>query len=152
LDAMNLEQLMQVQVSSDTLTMTERRLTPAAVTTIDHDQIQQANTRNLYDLLEIYTPDTYTALHQWEMPHTIIRGIFGDDKTLMLVNGREMNERTHAGALAERDLVLQGDLDSVDVVRGPGSAVYGPGAVAGVINLTTLNGLTYQGTEIVARG
>jgi outer membrane receptor protein involved in Fe transport len=69
----------------------------------------------------------------------------------MLVNGRVMNERTHYGALTERDLVLTGDILDIDVVRGPGSATYGPGAVMGVISQTTYNGLTFQGSEVKVR-
>jgi outer membrane receptor protein involved in Fe transport len=40
----------------------------------------------------------------------------------------------------------------MDVVRGPGSTTYGPGAVEGVVSLQTYNGLNYQGTEATIRG
>ncbi len=150
---MSLEQLMQVEVTTDTLTETQRNLVPAAVTTIDHEMIEQQNPRSLNDLLDIYVPDFETADQTWEMPVNGMRGIMGDDNTkmLFLVNGRDMNERTHFGVLTEQDLPLFGDINQIDVVRGPGSATYGPGAVAGVESLTTYNGLTYQGTEVQAQ-
>jgi hypothetical protein len=34
-----------------------------------------------------------------------------------------MNERTHAGAPVERDIVLLRDIHHIDIVRGPGSAL-----------------------------
>ena len=82
-----------------------------------------------------------------------LRGILSDhdDKYLILVNGRVMNERTHYGALSERDLVFMRDIHHIDIVRGPGSALYGPGAVAMVINIITHNAETFQGTEITGR-
>jgi outer membrane receptor protein involved in Fe transport len=149
---MSLEQLMQVEVTTDTLTQTSRQLVPAAITTITQNEIQQQNPRSFNDLLNIYVPNFETSDHPFEMPSNGIRGIISDDNTkyLYLVNGREMNERTHFGVLTEQDLPLFGDINTVDVVRGSGSATYGPGAVAGVVSLTTYNGLTYQGTEAEA--
>jgi outer membrane receptor for ferrienterochelin and colicins len=150
---MSLEDLMNVQVTMNTLTSTDRYMTPAAVTHLDRSFIDQANARNLNDLLNIYVPDLEIAHHTFESTHLGMRGIIGDrdDKYLMLVNGRVMNDRMHYGALTERDLVLQGDLLDIDVVRGPGSATYGPGAVMGVISQTTYNGLTFQGNEVKVR-
>jgi outer membrane receptor for ferrienterochelin and colicins len=150
---MTLEELMNVPVTTNTLTSTDRYMVPAAVTNIDRNFIDSANARNLNDLLGIFVPDMQTAYHTFEPRHLGMRGIIGDrdDKYLMLVNGRMMNERTHYGALTERDLVLTGDILSIDVVRGPGSATYGPGAVMGVIAQTTYSGLTFQGSEAKVR-
>ena len=61
-----------------------------------------------------------------------------------------MNGR-HYGALTERDLILNGDIEEIDVVRGPGSATYGPGAVMGVISQKTFSGLTFQGSDVKIR-
>ncbi|HEY1923579.1 MAG TPA: Plug domain-containing protein, partial [Tepidisphaeraceae bacterium] len=151
---MSLEQLMQVQVTTNTLTMTERQLVPAAVTHIDHEEIDQQNPRTVNDLLNIYVPNLEFSDHTFELPSLGMRGIIGDDNTkyIFLVDGREMNEVTHFGSLTEQDLYLLGDIDSMDVVSGPGSATYGPGAVEGVISLQTYTGLTYQGTEAEVKG
>lgn len=37
------------------------------------------------------------------------------------------------------------------MIRGPGSAIYGAGAVSGVINIKTLNSSTFSGTELIVR-
>jgi len=147
---MSLEELMNVPVTTITLTQTDRYMAPAAVTHIDRSMIDQANSRSLNDLLGVYVPDMEFADHTFEARHLGMRGIIGDrdDKYLMLVNGRDMNERTHYGALTERDMILMGDINQIDVVRGPGSATYGPGAVMGVLSLTTFNGLSFQGSQI----
>ncbi len=62
-----------------------------------------------------------------------------------------MNEHTHFGALTERDLVMLQDIDHIDIVRGPGSALYGPGAISMVINIVTFNANTFKGTEVTGR-
>jgi iron complex outermembrane receptor protein len=150
----SLEELMNIEVvSTATLTKTSPRLVPAAVTTITAEQIQASGARSLFELLDIYVPNLQWIRHHWESDHLGLRGIINDrdDKYLLLVNGRIINEHTHFGALTERDLVLLKDIHHIDVVRGPGSALYGPGAVSMVINIITYNAETFQGTEVTGR-
>ncbi len=151
---MPLEELMEVEVVSPaTLTETRPRLVPAAITTITAEQIRSSGARSLYELLDIYVPNLQWSRHHWENDQMGLRGIINDrnDKYLLLVNGRNMNDRTHFGVLTEQDLVLLTDIHHIDVVRGPGSALYGPGAISMVINIITYSSDTFQGTEVTSR-
>ena len=151
---MSIVDLMGVDVLPvGTLTQTTRRTSPSAITTITKEQIWESGAHSLNELLEIYVPGLQYSIQSWEAPHIGIRGIMGDrdDKLLMLVNGRVMNERSHTGALSERDLPMFGDIHHIDIIRGPGSAIYGPGAVSGVVNIVTENGLTFKGMEIITK-
>ena len=154
LTELSMEDLMNVEVvSTATLTKTTPRLVPAAVTTITAEQIKASGARSLYELLDIYVPDLQVIRHHWESDHMGLRGTINDrdDKYLLLVNGRVMNEHTHYGALTERDLVMLSDIHHIDIVRGPGSALYGPGAISMVINIVTFNADTFKGTEVTGR-
>jgi iron complex outermembrane receptor protein len=151
---MPIEKLMEIEVvSTATLTEAKPRLVPAAMTTITEEQIQASGARSLFELLDIYVPNLQWWRNQWEADNMGLRGVLSDrdDKYLLLVNGRVMNERTRYGALSERDLVFMRDIHHIDIVRGPGSALYGPGAVAMVINIITHNAETFQGTEVTGR-
>ena len=151
---MSIEQLMEVEVDSTaTLTEAKPRLVPAAVTKITAEQIRLSGARSLYELLDIYVPNLQWLRHHWEADVIGLRGIINDrnDKLLLLVNGRNMNQRTHFGALSELDLVLLSDIHHIDIVRGPGSALYGPGAVSMVINIITYDADTFEGTEYTVR-
>ena len=151
---MSLEQLMETEITSTaTLTESPARMAPAAITTITQEQIQASGARSLFELLDIYVPNLQWIRHHWESDHLGLRGIINDrdDKYLLLVNGRIMNERTHFGALSERDLMLLRDIHHVNIVRGPGSALYGPGAVSMVIDIITDNARTFEGTEVSGR-
>ncbi len=149
---LSIEELMEIPVfSSASLTKTKPRLVPAAVTTITQEEIAASGARNLFELLDIYVPNFQWIRHHWEPDHMGLRGIMSDHKYLLLVNGRNMNHRTHVGALSERDLVLLSDIHRIDIIRGPGSALYGPGAVSMVINIITHNPSTFEGTEIITR-
>ena len=140
-------------VVTATLTKTAPRLVPAAMTTVTDEQIKASGARSLFELLDIYVPDLQVIRHHWEPDHIGLRGIINDrdDKYLLLVNGRNMNDYTHFGALSERDMVLLSDIHHIDIVRGPGSALYGPGAVSMVINIVTYNSETFQGTEVTSK-
>ncbi len=148
------EELISVSIyDTGTLTEVSEQMIPSAYTTISSDQIWRSGARSLNELIDIYVPNTQFLLHHWEAPHLGARGLISDrdGQYLLRVNGRIMNEKGHYGALPERDLSLLGDLHQVTVVRGPGSATYGPGAVSMVVNLTTENGLLFQGTEVRGR-
>jgi outer membrane receptor protein involved in Fe transport len=151
---MSIEQLMNVEVASTAaLTPVSARMAPATVTTITQEQIQAAAPRSLFELLDIYVPNLQWARNSWEADNLGLRGIMTDrdDKYLLLVNGRAMNERTHYGVISERDLPFMQDIHHIDVIRGPGSALYGPGAISMVINIVTQNAETFQGTDVTGR-
>ncbi len=154
LTEMSIEDLMNIEVASTaTLTDTKPRLVPAAVTVITAEEVQASGARSLNELLVIYVPNLQWKYNMWEPSNLGLRGIINDrdDKYLLLVNGRKLNDHTHYGAVTERDLPVLNDIHHVDVVRGPGSALYGPGAVSMVINIVTYNAQTFQGTEITGR-
>jgi outer membrane receptor protein involved in Fe transport len=151
---MSIEELMTIEVASTaTLTKTKPRLVPAAMTTITKEDIWSSGARSMYELLDIYVPNLQWLRHHWEADVMGLRGIIADrgDKYLLLVNGRVMNERTHFGALSELDLVLLSDIHHIDIVRGPGSALYGPGAISMVINIVTFSGENFEGTQVTSR-
>ena len=129
------------------------RATPAAVTRIDYEQIWSSGARNLNELFDIFVPNAQVIRHHAQPPHLGIRGIISDkdDKYLLRVNGRVMNNRSQLGSLSEHCLPMLGDIHHIDFIRGPGSTTYGPGAISGVVNIVTYNGLTFQGTDATVR-
>ncbi|HOQ03999.1 MAG TPA: TonB-dependent receptor [Anaerohalosphaeraceae bacterium] len=151
---MSLEQLMEVRLDSvASLTKSSPRLVPASVTTITQEDIAASGARSLFELLDIYVPNLQWLRNTWEPDNLGLRGIISDrdDKYLLTVNGKVMNDRMHYGAISERDLVLLKDIHHIDIIRGPGSALYGPGAVSMVINIVTHSGLTFEGTDVTFR-
>ncbi|MBN2210262.1 MAG: TonB-dependent receptor plug domain-containing protein, partial [Sedimentisphaerales bacterium] len=140
-------------VVSTSLTKTSRRMAPATTTVISREDIAASGARSLDELLEIYVPNYQVVPSFFTTPRAGLRGVISDreDKYLILVNGRLMNEHTQEGALSERDMPMLTDIQRVEVVRGPGSVMYGPGALAMVINIITENAKTYEGTSVISR-
>ena len=70
--------------------------------------------------------------------HYVMRGIgksFSSGKVKMLINGRANNAAMSAATTAS--LIPIQIIDRIEVIRGPGSAIYGEYAYAGVINVVT---------------
>lgn len=112
--------------------------TPASITTINKNDIALTPARNIYDLLEIYAPGGIWLNHE-EGPHMGLRGIISNRnyQYLLLVNGRNLNNKAHYGAKSELEQWDLSDIEKIEVIRGSGSVTYGPGAVGGVINIIT---------------
>ena len=147
---MQLEDLLNTPVSSTAMLTksSKEAYIPASITTITEEQIAMTPARNIYDLMEIYVPGAIAVTHS-EGEHIGIRGIISDrnNKLIVLVNGRRLNQNAHSGAIDELDQWDLNDIKKIEIIRGPGSVVYGPGAIEGVISITTKNALDASGTR-----
>ena len=150
---LSLESLLDFKVETPaTLTSTTKRTTPASVTTITHQQIRDSGARSLDKVLEMYVPGLL-VMTSGINDNIGMRGIMNDrnNKILLAVNGQVMNHRVNDGHGPERMLSMLGDIEGIDVIRGPGSATYGPGAIAGIINIRTFTARKSEGTHVSVR-
>lgn len=82
-----------------------------------------------------------------------MRGLSGNEqaRTLVLVDGVPVNKAD--GGSVNWNLISTGQVERVEVVKGPGSALYGGNAMGGVINVITLKPTkTFQGNISVEEG
>jgi outer membrane receptor protein involved in Fe transport len=146
---MSLEQLMDVGVYAPA-TLTEKNIlkTPASVTVITSEDIAVTPARNILDLMEIYVPGMLYLNHSMG-PEIGMRGIIADKpyKFLVNVDGINVNIKSTYGARLELLNWELSDIDRIEVVRGPGSVTYGPGAIGGVINIYTKSAKQAPGLE-----
>ncbi len=71
-----------------------------------------------------------------------------NDRVLVMVNGHRINDDVTGGALIGSEFLLDVDaIDRVEVVRGPGSALYGDNAFFAVVNVITKTGADLKGAE-----
>ena len=136
---MSFDELLNTEVYGPAaLTKLSRLKTPASATTISEEDIKYSAARNIYDLIETYVPGAFWMNNE-NGPNLGMRGILVDYnyKYLLLVNNRAVNSKAHSGAKSELEQWDLSDIQRIEVVRGPGSVTYGPGAVAGVINIIT---------------
>jgi outer membrane receptor for ferrienterochelin and colicins len=121
--------------------------TPASVSVIGEADIRRYGYRTIFEALQSQA-GFYDASSQW--PTLGLRGVAlpGDfnSRILFMVNGMPIYEPTYGSFFIEY-LDIE-SIERIEVVRGPGSALYGSGAVLGVVNLVTKSGHHLAGTEV----
>lgn len=76
-----------------------------------------------------------------------------NNRVLLLVDGNTMNEGVWGTApLGTEFTVSLASIERIEVVRGPGSALYGPGAMFAVVNVITKTGTGIDGLEAAVQG
>lgn len=135
---MTLEELLNVPVTTSTKTSVATDLAPSNIYTITGDEIRRYGARNLNELLSFLVPGVVNT-EDGDESIAAFRGVATDNnaKILMLINGHKVNPQWAKGATPELELGMVEDIERVEVIVGPGSALYGSGATIGVVNIIT---------------
>ncbi len=113
---------------------------PSSVTVFTQQDIQNMGITHLEELLN-YVPGYQTG-YDVEQGKTIRiasrgRGSALSESVLLLVNGQRLNDLYTGGVSVVNRLIAVENIKQVEVIRGPGSALYGANAFLGVINIVT---------------
>jgi len=122
-----------------TATRSEKALTdaPGSIEVIAGKSLENRDTQSLDGALKS-VPGMYSRrelMFSTLQPVINIRGIAGQNRTLVMMDGITLNE-PRAGA-AYFDGIAVDDVDRIEVVKGPFSSLYGGYAMGGVINVIT---------------
>jgi iron complex outermembrane receptor protein len=114
-----------------------RRELPVGVTVITAEDIQRSASSNLGDILAQYGLLQIRDLAGTQNPQVDLRGfgITGDQNTLILVDGLRISENELVSA--QLSAVPLDSIERIEIVRGSGAVLYGPGATGGTINIIT---------------
>jgi iron complex outermembrane receptor protein len=147
---LSLDQLMAIPVYTAAKRAQDASEAPSSVTVVTGQEVRLYGWRTLADLLQsvpgfyAINPRTYgfAGVRGFNRP-----GDFGG-RLLLLVNGHRLNDPLYDTAAVVEDFILDLDLiDRVEIVRGPGSALYGNNAFFAVINVITKQAGDFDGFE-----
>lgn len=143
---LNLEQLLDVPVTGSTLTQESLKTVPSVVTVFTRDQIDRLGLDYLYELLRLVPGFQVTRNADNPFNYTYSAGgrRLGNRalEILLVVDGRLFGNPRAVGADTGVSLFPLAQIERVEVIQGPGSALYGSGAYTGVINVITRKGQT----------
>ena len=139
----SLEQLMQMEVEKVvTASRFSQQVTeaPASMSVITGDDIRKYGYRTLADVLRS-VPGLYLTYDR-NYSYLGVRGFSrpGDfnSRVLLMIDGHRLNDNIFDTAAIGTEFPLDIDLiDHIEVMRGPGSSLYGSNAFFGVINVIT---------------
>jgi outer membrane cobalamin receptor len=122
------------------------RESPGIVSIIQREEILASGARDLLEVLQ-FVPGFDFASDTQGVVGLGVRGNWGHDgKVLLLIDGQEMNEPLY-GTLQFGGHYPIDDVLRIEIIRGPGSVVYGGYAELAVINVITRKGGTIGGAE-----
>ncbi len=152
LSELTLEELLQVPITTiATATPRPTSETPSLVTVITARDIEAMGATTVEEALESVPGLHVSFSAQAYRPKYIIRGVSSrfTPQVLVMQNGVPITNPLTGGV---RTLSLPVEMVSrIEVIRGPGSAVWGADAVAGVINIVTKSADDLDGTVLGAR-
>ena len=123
------------------------REAPVPVTVITSDMIRAIGARHLRDVLVAYVPGM-TLVADHNEYNVAMRGVFASSqqKILVMVDGRRLNQRAYLAAAPGFGISINPDkVKQIEVLRGPGSSVYGNVALTAVVNIVTKSGEEIDG-------
>ncbi|MBT4140684.1 MAG: TonB-dependent receptor [Candidatus Latescibacteria bacterium] len=112
---------------------------PSAISIITREEILQSPSHTIPQLLQyVVGMDGYTKTHTDQ--DVAARGLAYDEtpKMLILINNQPINIVVYGGVQWPTLPLSKHDIDRIEVVRGPSSAMYGADAQVGVVNIITL--------------
>jgi outer membrane receptor protein involved in Fe transport len=115
---------------------------PAMATGIPEEQMRQIGLRNLSDVLKL-VPGFETSRDVQGFWRIAVRGLRDEAALLILYDGHALNSAYDSRALLH---LPTENVERIEVIRGPGSSLYGAGAFLGVVNVVSKRRETVEAT------
>ncbi len=147
-------QMQDLEVFSSSKRLQKITEAPSAISIITSDQLLKANSHGQIGKTMEHLPGVDVVQSGMNDFNINTRGFNNsiNRRMLVLIDGRDPS--TPMLNLVEWNSLQTNlaDLKSIEVIRGPGSALYGMNAYNGVINITTFNPKDVQGTRFSVTG
>lgn len=128
---LTLEELMNIDVFSASKKKQKLMEAPAIMSVVSKAEIDRMGVLSLIDVLK-FVPGIETSMAPDGSYRLAIRGNRKDGNVLLLINGQQMNDFYTGRAFFDLPAAM---IEKIEIIRGPGSALFGSNAVAGVINV-----------------
>ena len=150
--ALALQELMELEITSVSKKPQTVSRSAAAVFVITSDDIRRAGAQNIPDALRL-APGLQVAqisANAWAVSARGPNGRFAN-KLLVMMDGRTVYSPMFSGTSWDVQDTVLADIERIEVIRGPGAALWGANAVNGVINIITKSAVATQGTLVDMR-
>ncbi len=145
---LSLEQLMQIKVTSAAKKTQPLAQAATAIFVINSEDIRRSGVTSIPEALRM-APGVQVAHIDQNKWAVSIRGFsrLFSDKLLVLIDGRTIYNALFSGVFWDIQDTRLEDIARIEIIRGPGAALWGANAVNGVINIITHNSVDTQGVQ-----
>lgn len=141
---LSIEELLNVEISVASKKALTLRESPGIVTLITQDEIRNSGAHDIMEVLSL-VPGLHFGVDVEGVVGIGVRGNWGHEgKVLLMLDGQEMNEQLF-GSLQFGEHYPIDQIRKIEIIRGPGSSVYGGNAAYAVINIITNNNPDFEG-------
>ena len=135
---LSLEDLMNIKVTSVSKNSEKLEEAASAIQVITQADIHNSGAKTLPEALRLASNLQVAQVNssQWAISARGFNNVLAN-KLLVLINGRAVYTPMYAGVFWDVQNVLLEDIDRIEVISGPGGALWGSNAVNGVINVIT---------------
>ena len=142
-----MEALLNSMISVASKKPLSTRESPSIITLVTEEEIKNSGARELIDVLRL-VPGIDFGVDVEGVVGIGIRGNWAHEgKLLLLIDGQEMNEILFATTQFGNHYPID-QIKRIEIIRGPGSAIYGGFAEYGVINIVTKKGEELNGVSV----
>ncbi len=140
----SIDELLKMQTSVASHTALTTRETPGIISIIGEEDIRNSGARDMIDVLQLVPGFDF----EYDVDGVIGLGFRGswvhEGKALILVDGQMMNDLVYYNTIFGNHFDVT-QIKKIEIIRGPGSAIYGGNAELCVINIVTKSGKDIQG-------
>jgi iron complex outermembrane recepter protein len=149
---MDLDKLLELDISLVGRKLQKVKNSAAAVYVLTNQDIKKSGASNIQDALRM-VPGMYVFRSNSPTWSVITRGVqsstdFLMNKMLVLLDGRSIYSPLYGGVeWWEQDFILE-DIDRIEIIRGPGATMWGANAMNGIINIVTRKSSETKGSLV----
>ena len=121
---------------------------PGAMDVFEGDELIHSGLTSIAEILR-RVPGAYVMQVSAGRFNVGMRGVNGlaNNRVLVLVDGRRLSEADNGAPSWQNFPVHIGEIERIEVLRGPGTTLYGADGINGVISITTKHPLDHPGIE-----
>lgn len=127
------------------------RETPGIVSVISAEEIQNSGARDLIDILRMVPGFDVAQDLQFVMGIGLRGNWANEGKVLVMMDGQPFNELLYQTVAVGNRFPVDA-VEQIEIIRGPGSAIYGGSAEYGVINIKTKAAESLHGVSVYGTG
>ncbi len=148
-----LEDLLSIAVTSVAKKKQSLSEVAAATFIITREDIRRSGATSIPEVLRL-APGIQVAridANKWAISSRGFNNQFAN-KLLVMIDGRTVYTPSYSGVYWDAQDTLLEDIERIEVIRGPGAAVWGANAVNGVINIITRPASRTEGAHLTVAG